>query len=172
MSTATSKRSMHSKNNTKSLFGLVTMIKTFLENIIVNQYNIFYFNENNLEPITNIPKLKEWGTVNKLYYEKDGSIFFNTNKLNVLQKKYNIQINIYKTDVTTYVSPVDIILDNIQTFEYKMDIVYNNQIVISKTIDSSIYQMTNENEIKSDMFKTFNLFAEKYVFMILFMISN
>ena len=146
-------------------------IKSYLSNLMINEYNIYYIENNDPKPITNIPEIKNWGTVNKLFFEKNGAIILNKNKLHFLQKKNNINIKIYKTGATPYVSPVDAILDKDNSFEYKMDILVGEKNVYSMEINSGNYSPDDLKEIKSDMFKLFNNISDKCTFVILYLLS-
>ena len=148
-------------------------IKSYLSKLIINRYNIYYIDKENddVKPITSIDKINHWGTQNKLFYEKEGKIVLNKKKLHFLQKQNNIRVKIYKTSTTAYESPVDNILDENISFEYKMDILVNGQIVYSKAIESSGFKTDDISEIKSGMFETFNFTAEKCVFVILYLLS-
>jgi hypothetical protein len=88
-----------------------------------------------------------------------------------LQKQNNIRVKIYKTENTSYVSPIDNILNDNISFEYKMDILLNNKIVYSMAIDSSAFQTNDIKDIKSGMFETFNFISDKCVFLILYLLS-
>ncbi len=148
-------------------------IKSYLSKLIINRYNIYYIDKENddVKPITSIDKINQWGTQNKLFYEKEGKIVLNKKKLYSLQKQNNIRVKIYKTANSAYASPVDNILDETVSFEYKMDILVNGQIVYSKAIESSGFKTNDIDEIKSGMFETFNLISNKCVFVILYLLS-
>lgn len=147
-------------------------IKSYLSSLIINEYNIYYIKNDNPMPLTSIPEIKNWGTVNKLFFEMNGAIILNKKKLHVLQKENNnIRIKIYKTGNTTYVSPVDAILGEQNSFEYKMDILVDGKIVYSMQINSCNYPTDDLKEIKSDMFKLFNNISDKCTFVILYLLS-
>jgi hypothetical protein len=148
-------------------------IKLYLSKLIINRYNIYYIDKenDNVKPLTSIDKINQWGTQNKLFYEKEGKIILNKKKLYALQKQNNIRVKIYKTSNTAYMSPVDNILDETISFEYKMDILVNGQIVYSMEIESSSFKTNNINDIKSSMFDTFNFISNKCVFVILYLLS-
>ncbi len=145
-------------------------IKAYLATLTVNQYNIYYTDNYKLKPITNNPQIKSWGIDNNLFHDKNGAIILNKKNLDILQKQKNIQINIYKTDNASYVSPIDVIIDNNFTFEYNMDILVNNKVVYSMSIDSSDFDITDVDQIESDMIEIFNSNSEKYIFVILYLI--
>ena len=151
-----------------------TEIETYLSKLIIDEYGIYYINnDEDDEPksFTDIQEIKKWGTVNKLFFENDDDIVFNKKKLHFLQKKNNIHIKIYNTGSTTYVSPVDMILDGNNSFEYNMDILVDGNIVYSMNIDSSSFDTNDLKEIKSEMFKTFDYISDKYSFVILYLLS-
>jgi hypothetical protein len=146
-------------------------IKSYLASLLINQHNIYYVENNEPKQITNIPEIKNWGTVNKMFFTKDGAIILNKKKIHFLQKKKNINIRIYKTNTTTYVSPTDVIFGENNSFEYKMDILVENKVVYSMSIDSSSFQTNDFDDIKCEMFKTFNFISEKCTFIILYLLS-
>jgi hypothetical protein len=147
-----------------------TQIKTYLSKLIINQFNIYYIDDKKPKQITNIPEIKNWGTINQLFVEKDGAIIFNKN-LHILQKENNIHIKIYQTGSTTYASPIDNILDENNSFEYRMDILVDKNVVYSMRIDSSSFYTNDLKEIKSEMFKTFSYISDKCTFVILYLLS-
>ncbi len=150
----------------------VKSIKSYLNKLIINRYNIYYIDEqNDVKSITSIDNVKKWGEQNKMFYEKNGGIVLNKKKLNFLQKQNNIRVKIYKTSTESYSSPIDNILDENISFEYKMDILFNGKCVYSMEIDSSAFKTNNINDIKSGMFDTFNSISEKCVFVILYLLS-
>jgi hypothetical protein len=150
----------------------VKSIKSYLNKLIINRYNVYYIDEqNDVKSITSIDNVKKWGKQNKMFYEKNGGIVLNKKKLNFLQKQNNIRVKIYKTSTESYSSPIDNILDENISFEYKMDILFNGKCVYSMEIESSAFQTNNIDDIKSGMFDTFNSISEKCVFVILYLLS-
>ena len=150
----------------------IQTIKWYLRKLLINRHNIYYIDgHNDVKPITNIDKVNEWGVQNKLFYEKEGEIIFNKKNLYSLQKQNNIRVKIYKTANTSYVSPINNILNDNISFEYKMDIYLNKEIVYSMEIDSSAFQTNDIKDIKSGMFETFNFISDKCVFLILYLLS-
>lgn len=149
----------------------VKQIKSYLSNLVINQYNIYYVDNKEPKPISHIPKIKNWGAQNKLFFEKNGEMVLNKKKLHILQKQNNIRIKIYKTNSTTYVSPVDAILDENNSFEYKMDILVGGKVVYSMAIDSSSFDTNDLSEIKSGMFTTFSFISDKCTLVILYLLS-
>jgi len=151
----------------------IKSIKSYLSKLIINRYNIYYIDKENddVKPLTSIDQINQWGTQNKLFYEKGGKIILNKKKLYALQKQNNIRVKIYKTSNTAYMSPVDNILDETISFEYNMDILVDGKIVYSMEIESSGFNTNNINDIKSGMFDTFNFISNKCVFVILYLLS-
>ena len=149
----------------------VEQIKSYLETLIINEFNIYYIDNDEPVSIANIPKIKSWGKRNKLFYEKDGEIVLNKKKLHFLQKQNNIHIKIDKTGNTSYSSQVDCILDKNVSFEYNMDILINDKVVYSMEIDSSSYQTNDLNNVRSNMFNIFNFMSDKCTLIILYLLS-
>jgi hypothetical protein len=87
-------------------------------------------------------------------------------------KTFDLTVKIFKTNVCEYSTPIDNGLDNNNQFGYKMIIICNKKIVYSLELNACDYASGLDSDIKKNIFQTFNTFSEKYLFLIMFYLSN
>jgi hypothetical protein len=145
-------------------------IKKFLKGFNVDTLGICIKENGQFYSFTQNEDLVKWGIENKLVSVKNNS--FNRKKINQMSKNFDLIVKIFKTNVCEYSTPIDSGLDNNNQFGYKMIIICNKKIVFSLELNACDYASGLDSDIKKNIFQTFNSFSEKYMFLIMFYLSN
>jgi hypothetical protein len=147
-------------------------IKNFLRGFSVNTLGICIKEKGQFYTLTKNENITTWGIENKLISLNNNSFTFNSKKIRQMMKNFDLTIKIFKTNVREYSTPIDNSLDNNNQFGYKMIIISNKKIVFSLELNACDYASGTDADIKKNIFQTFNSFSEKYLFLIMFFLSN
>lgn len=147
-------------------------LKKFLGGFNVNISGVCIKEKGEFYPITDNESIVSWGIENNLISNSNNTIKFNRNKIRQMMKKFDLIVKIFKTNVSEYTSSIDNRLDNNNQFGYKMIIINNKKIVFSLELNACDYDTGSDKDIKKNIFQTFNMFSEKYLFLIMFYLSN
>lgn len=150
----------------------IIQIKKFIRGFNVNALGICIKKDKQFYSLSQNEELVEWGIKNKLLSQNDNSYVFNYKNIYKMMKTFDLTVKIFKNNVSEYSSPINTRLDHNSQFGYKMIIIYKKKIVSSLELNACDYDFGTDYEIKKEIFQTFNMFSEKYLFLIMFYLSK